>query len=251
MRRLLQVGLLLVLAVPAGAGHQSTILFKDFTGEQPVAYRIPISFDADELRVDTKGLTDAAGASEMIFRTATRKVWHIDHADKSYLEIDERMASTMTDGVNKALEWLEGMWGEDAEPGGNDAPLVAEHAGQRREIMGVPCERYLIRRGDETVQDIWLASWSACGINEGDFTAVRQLALASDKLLALLAATPGFGGLPALPLASVAGLDGYPIMIRQFGGGRVLYDIILHVPEKQGDRAPYLLPEGYRRRLLY
>jgi hypothetical protein len=77
------------------------------------------------------------------------------------------------------------------------------------------------------------------------------LSLASDKILSALGGTPLMKGIPNVPLAAVAGLDGYPVLIRQHNGKRLAFEILLHYPEnKTAPESIFQLKDGYRKRLM-
>lgn len=243
--------ILIPSALPVLAGHYTTAIVKDFTGPRPVAYQARIVFDADRLHVDTTGFSGTEGQTELIYRTDLRKIWQVDHADKSYVEIDEKLMGSVGNGMSAAIGAVEELLRQQGVPIARDAEVAIEATGRVKELWGLSCDGYVIRQGETKLQEVWLASWAASGITMEHFGAVRQLASSSDKILATFAGSALMQGVPYIPLAQVAGLDGYPVQIRQFGQGKVVYDIFLQPPSPtDGEDVRFDIVPGYRRRLM-
>jgi hypothetical protein len=248
-RILLPFGVVALSAVCASGAHRAKMVVRDYSGAQTFAYVSALTFTPSALHVDTHTFSGSETAAALIYRMDQHKIWHVEHGDTSYVEINEKAMALLSTGVNKAIEVMDALFGEEEA---SDPPALASRpTGATRQVLGITCREFEITRGGLRVQTVWLASWASVGLSPERFAAVRGLARSSDQVLAALAAAPLLEGVPEVPLSGVAGLDGYPVLIRHYEGGRVMYDILLHVPET-ADIGPDLfqVAPGYRRRLL-
>jgi len=244
----LAAGVLLGSGLPVRAAYRSAVVVRDYAAARPTAYVADLTFDKGALHMETSRFSGGAADTDLIYNIRERKVWHIDHTDRSYVEVDEHTAVWLSDGFNSAVDVIGAWWSGEEKP---PVPLTTLPTGAKREVQGVPCQGYEIRRGDTLIQTVWLTSWDNAGLTPEAFGAVRRLALSSDSMLKSMQANPLMGGLPYLPLSGVAGLDGYPVVIRHYQGDRVAYEIILPPPtETEDNPSGFKLAPGYTRKLM-
>jgi hypothetical protein len=246
-------GLSLAAAGLAHGAMSTTAIIKDFNGTAPLVYRAPIILDAGKLHIDTSGFSGPDAPTAIIYRTDQRKIWQLDHRDKSYLELDEKLLVSMSSGMDRALKSIDEFVRGKPAAGAPPAPaLEARSTGARREIMGLSCRQVEIWKDQQRLQEVWVADWSGVGMPPDNFQVLIELGRSYERIWATAGSAPMLRAVPAIPVERIAGLDGYPVLIRQFEGTRQTYEIILGRPtDVTAPPAAFEVPAGYRKRLLF
>lgn len=219
---------------------------------RPVAYRAALTLDGLRVHCDTTSFTAMGSKTELIYSANQSKIWHVDHAAKEYLEIDERLATGVSDGVNKAIE----VFGDLARKMRNEEPetgpaVVVRRSGRTATLAGLACSEYVLERGGVKTQEAWVASWTEAGVAPADLAGLKRLLSSYHKVLSVVGGVPMLSHVPNIPMDSVVQSDGFPVLFRHYHGSRILYEIQLNQPEATPrNDGLFRIPEGYHRTLL-
>ena len=239
------VALAVVLAAarPAAAGHAIGVKVTDHTAGSAVTCRTRLLLSGSRLKVDTSPFT--GDASTLYYAAYKDTVWQARHSDRTYVEINSRTVAGMGESLRSAYDRLSG---REPEP---EPDLDVRATAKTAKIGGLPCRRFEVRAGGRLLQEVWAATWRAADIDAAAFATVRQLALSYERIMSALGETPTLRGMSRIPVAGIARIDGYPVLIRHFEGGRLAFELQLDAPAQQPiDPATLDPPAGYRRVLF-
>jgi hypothetical protein len=261
MKRLLFV--CLVLSLAAGSASADYLVIMDERSvadpdEPPQEHRIYLGNGVLKF-------TDGDGGM-MIYRAADEVMYAVETSSESYYVMDKEsmtaMASqigAMTEQMKAALEQLPEDQREMAakymaesmgSAGAAAAPTVkVEDTGKTERIDGKACKRYDVQVGGEKENEIWVTDFKNVGMNAGDFQVFRDFA---GFMGDLMASVPQFGDATGdNAFSSMAEIDGFPVLIREFDGETVETENKLRsVEEVTVDEAEYMPPEGFTEKKM-
>jgi len=216
-------------------------------------YRVPIAVEGARLKADTTMVSGGKGRTELLYASDRGLIWHLDHASRSYLEVNERAFTELGSGVAAAKDFLQDqmrrMGLDKSEP--VDRTVTVEKTNQAGEFGGMRCTLYRVRQGGQHIQDLWCASWADAGIDRAAFTVPRRLLFSCQTVLPGLAGALPLGGLDQIPLGGILQVDAYPVRLIQYVNGSTRYDIQLGRPvTKDMNAAAFELPGGYTKDTL-
>jgi hypothetical protein len=223
-----------------------------------------IWIDGLRLRAETGS---SAGAGVVIFLGGGDgpRIWTLDPADRSYVEIDRETLGRVGERLARARREMEArmaslppeqraavarMMGDRAPV---SAPLEAIDTGESDQVGERTCRRYRLVRGGESQGDVCVLSWKEAGVRRTQLRVFRELARFQRDVIESLGAAPG-GQLGALPFEVFDQLDGFPLRTRRLQDGTAIRETTFRLVDGAGRKgagdARFALPADYRRREL-
>jgi len=251
---------LVALGPPAFAGARFTTETRRVAPSGVKTSTAVLTAEGRQLRLDP-----ADGDSTVIYQADGGRVWVIDHAKKSYVQVDRATTQDMSRRLQGARAELERRLGElppeqaaamdrllgkrtaDAAPA---VPSIeVRETGGSDEIQGVACKEVEILQEGVRLAEVCAASFSDAGIPSETLDVVREL---TDFLGETV---NGFlkGGLQdegMLALQSLGKLDAVPMRVRAFQDGTLRQETVVTAIERRTFPAQeFKVPAGYSPRI--
>lgn len=221
------------------------------------------------VKIVTSGDDPDPGA--MIFRGDQSRLLVIDDEQRTYqvlneeiaAELRDRMGGPMDEQLNMARRKLEKQLGELSEeqrqgleralgyPEGGAQNIFGEEQqavevrkiGDRATHAGLPCVRWDVTRGGETVTELWITDWRHVEDGATLKKAFQNLSEFFDGL-----AEHGFQDTEGLNFYRyIHEIDGFPVVTRNFSNGELEEESILRRVQRQVlSTKAFELPPGYR-----
>jgi len=201
----------------------------------------------------------------MFFDQKSQTITIIDHAKRSFIIMDEAkieravgMASSVVGAMSSAMESLKSLPEDQRAAAENflksmgvaspdDAAKSSVTAtGNSRQVNGVRCSLYSVRRGETEVSEACIASKQDTGISAPDWATIQSMRgmwmKYADRAAPLL---DRFGaGLPDMAAIEV---DGLPVMVSRAGKPQM---VIRSVAAAKAPKELLVIPAGYTERNL-
>ncbi len=250
--------LILLVAGPAGAG---TFLVLETTrlDDGSLLERTELRADGTRLRVDTDG-----GRSSVVYLAEERTVRVLNHAERSYLEVDQQTTQQVARGLEKVNRELrdrldslpasqraaaERLLNQTLGPGAETKrpEVVVVPTGGSDEIEGHACREFDVLRDGTRVADVCKAEYAEVGVAPETLGALRELAGFLRESLAALA-PEGLRGRSLDALDSFDHLDGVPLRIRAYESGTpVRQSRITDIVTRTLPKTDFAVPDGYTK----
>ncbi len=207
--------------------------------------KLPVLFTRRYLKIGLPGT--GRRESDLLHDRQTGNCCLVDHANKSYVQINTKAMSAVGDAartVGDAIREGVGKLTGTAPP--PKPALRIETSGQTQTVAGMLCHHFTIRRGKTLVQEIWATSWKQAGIERKDMEVLRDLARAMNQpaLTSLLGLTTD--GRYSLT-EGLLQVDGYPVVFVQYEKERPLCRIRMNRPRRtEAGAATFHCPPSYR-----
>ncbi len=270
-------------AVPLEADVVMSLRTTDFSSPSPeventrMAIRPSAGEQAGQLKMDiTSPRGEAAEAPREPRRNHTL-VFHggespsitvVDHRKKSFSIIDResmavfstelrmmaqatsmRIGSLPPEQREIVQKMLDNQYGPDRSTPRLAAGTMVKTSG-RETLSGLPCVKYELFQRGEKLREVWVAPAAAVRGGEPALALLREM---SDFYGTLMASferiAPAFvGGLrpDESPFEDLRRMNGFPVLTRNFAGGRIKTEIaLLSVTEQQLSAGELEPPEGY------
>jgi hypothetical protein len=248
-----------LLSFPLYAGVAMEMVTRDASGQE--TDRIQLSAQAGMLRVDS---TDGGATSNVSMIFLGEEFLVLDHADKSYIVMDEAMLDEFAARISAAMQQLEAqlaslppeqramaeqmMQGQmQGMRGRQGAPLPAP----RIEAVGTSqwqdqsCTQYAVYEGGEKTQLVCAAALDHIQGSDEMMQAFRQMA---DYVRKMTESLPMSTDASMNPGELMDQLDGFPVHRIAYAGGEVVEeDLLESLTEKELDEGLFAAPDGYRR----
>jgi len=261
MKKLLiaSIPLLFVLSSPLYAGVAMDMVTKDASGQETERSRMYAQ--SGMLRVDG-GADGSSSNVSMIFLGDEFLV--LDHAEKSYIIMDEAMLDEFASRISDAMQQIEaqlaslppeqramaeqmmkgqmqGMTGKSASP--SPAPRIeAIGTGKWHDQS---CAQYAVHEGGQKTQEICVASLDHIQGSDDMMQAFRQMA---DYVKQLTEALPFSTDESMNPGELMDQIDGFPVHRIAYQDGEVTQeDILESLTEKELDESLFEAPGDYNR----
>ena len=231
----------------ARAGMAIPVEIKDLRGKGSVRYSTTLYVEGQRIKLDTTRFKPGGEKTELIYRGDAKRAYYVDHSEKSYIELDEEMATGLASRIEVLLERLSGNTGSVPEK--KSAPRFEIRKTDAFEtLLKTHCRRYDVFQGDHRIQEVWIAPWKEAGIRRDAFSGLRRLAVTFDKVMSVLGHTPFLKNVEYVPMGPVFGIDGYPVSLKHFKGKRLIFDIRLRFPRpSRFPPAFFSIPRDYTR----
>ena len=221
-------------------GYQARARLTPQAGLGLVAVDAQCLFDASQARINVGNGREIIAVVDYHPEDGTIVV--VDHPSRTQYRIASRLVGAAADAFSVVKGKVDQLR-KKPEP----MALQIKRTGRRRQLSGVPCHEFDVRDGTRLVQRIWMTSWGNAGITKDDMSVVREC-------LAMYGKTSGAFVklgliLPGMDFSSepVLRLDGYPVEVQHYAGGKVAYTVQLGLPEPARRTIQALwIPEDYR-----
>ena len=266
--------LTLWMAGPAMAGVVFEVETTDHTREEPRSQQIEIRAEGKNL---TMNIPQAQGSPDaMVYRGASREMLVIQHANQSYMQIDEEAVKAMASQVSSAMSQIEEAMANipekqrammekllqermpppAAEP--EKPSLEFRKTGEKAEKNGYPCTRYEVLQAGRKRSELWVTDWSNVEGGAEVAVAFEDMADFFSELIKSLPDTGGgfgggFGGLAEGPIMGLREIGGFPVVTREFGeDGSLEGESELRSARRESiDPDAFEPPAGYKRQQMF
>ena len=208
----------------------------------------------------------------MIFLGQERRLVAIDHARKSFVEIDENVVVGMDERMKNAMgraheqarklppgqrEAMEQRLSERMAASRLQPPASIEvrRTDERDTLDGRPATKHVVFRDGEKIREVWTTPWSGIEGGEELRPAFAELVSFVDELQTvvdrLLTSAGGSLSIASGPFAAMERMDGFPVLATSFEEGReVLRTVFTSSRRLALDPSTFEPPEGYRSRIV-
>ncbi len=131
-----------------------------------------------------------------------------------------------------------------------EAKAAIIRTSDRKTLSGLPCVKYEVFQGGKKLREVWIAPPAAVRGGESALALLRQMSDFYGTLMAsfdeLASGLGGGFGLNQNPFEDLARMRGFPVLTRNFSGGRINTEVaLLAVDERRVPAAEFETPEGY------
>ncbi len=217
-------------------------------------------FADDRLKI-VSAATERGPQPEMIYRGDRKLVWIVDHGRKNYIQMDEETMERMArqfSGVYAQLEkqlaqlppdqraqaerMLKGRLPQPPEQEQPRGELT--NTGERREINGYPCVKYEFHLNGVKDSELWVTRSSSL-----NFSAMAELLRSMGEFYSgLTRSLPQGSQSVDFDFQALSGLDGFPILIRNYDGDRATNETqIRQIREESVAGDFFEPPSGYEK----
>lgn len=232
----------------ATAGHQVDVRILDRTAAKPATHRARLLLDAKACSLDTTGLR---GSPSTLLGRQGDAVYLLDHPNRRYVAINLQALSGASSVARNVGAMLPPALGDMLPASVSAGPCTVTATERRQQIAGLPCQLYVVTRDDQKIQELWVTPWSRVSMPRQSFDLIKEIAEHGSSLAAVLSAGTGAPPLPPLSGEALARIDGYPVLISLYDGGRPLYEVRLSAPKPATTTAAdFAVPADYTRTLL-
>jgi hypothetical protein len=248
----------LAAASAASADVTFTIETRSLQQESAAVDTQQVRATADKLVMDGK---QDDGSYSVIFRGDRQTFYHVQHADKSYVELDKATAEKLGGRLQEAMQSLEAkmeklspeqraqveaMMGKTPVAPTSQARELRP-TGAKRDVDGIPCTQWEIWAGPVKESEAWVAKWKDVGLDPKAFAVFESMGRFFE---ASLASVPGLAGVADENriFADLERLAGLPLIMRDFEDGEPIEETrIRDWRSARVDASAFELPAGYRR----
>jgi hypothetical protein len=258
------LSLALALSSPALAGVVIELESRDLVADQATPSH-KIFADGEMLRMEVQGGEDQD--TTMIFRDNV--IYIVNHRDKSYFKLDEAMLEELGSQVSQAMKMMEeklaqlppeqramvekmmqGQMGAQMQGGmlgGAPQPQRIEAEGSQK-VESYSCKKYGVYRGTEKTSEILVAPADEVGAAAEALDAIRAMARFSETMLESFKDSP-LAGMVDNPYQVLSEIDGFPVVTREFEGGRATEETVLKSANRESlDAGLFKPPADYKEK---
>lgn len=261
--KVLQTVSLMILLVASStiyAGVEMDLVSRDAGGK--TTQTMKVYAQAGKVRIEDSG-ESADREMSMIFLEDEFVI--IDHAEKSYVVMDEAMMAEMGTQINSAMQQMqeqlknlppeqramveEMMKGKmKSMMGGSEEkqPVRVEKTGMG-EWESEPCTQFAVRQNDELLQEVCAAELSdvkgATEAKQAFESMARFMTRLAESMPEIVA-----GSLAETPMALMDQIDGFPVRTTHYEEGEFSQETTLEgIAEMDLDASIFTAPEGYTK----
>ena len=258
-----------VAAVPSFADSILEFQSTEFGQGQPIVGTVQISTSGADTRLEINSVSSAE-AGGMIFHGERGEMIILDHAQGSYLIIDQARMNAMASQVSQAMtqmqEALAAMPPEQralaeqmmqrqfpaAAPkqSPKQSPDIINALGSHGEVAGIECRNYEVMRDGRKVRELCMSDWDDIAGGQETAEALKDVAGFFESMRQ---AFSGAGAMDAFDrqqelFGHMNELDGYPILYRDFSASGALERQVILTSARQEDVSPgfFKPPQGYK-----
>tara|TARA_B100000809_G_scaffold226496_1_gene238175 strand:+ start:646 stop:1461 length:816 start_codon:yes stop_codon:yes gene_type:complete len=222
-----------------------------------------------EIRGRSVKMTSSNNKQYQIFRGDRKKMYMVDPATRTYMVFDEqsmeaigeKMSSVMADASSQLAKAMEGMTEEQKAAmqkympnvtpptqSREDGPdMQVKKTAGKRTVDGYPCVRYDLLKGGAKEAEMWVTPWSKVKHGKAAYGAYTDMARFMEGMMKALAKTPMLSG-AANSMSGMGKVDGFPVLIRHFSGGRLESETTFTSFTKSGGTGEIDIPTNFTRR---
>lgn len=258
-----------VVTAPSFADSILEFQSTEFSQGQPIVGTVQISTSGDNTRLEINSVSSAE-AGGMIFRGARDEMIILDHAQGSYMIIDQARMNAMASQVSQAMtqmqEALAAMPPEQRalaeqmmqrqfptaapEQTPKKSPDIINDLGSHGEVAGIECQNYEVMRDGRKVRELCMSDWDDIAGGQETAEALKDVAGFFESM------RQAFSGAGAMEVfdrqqelfGHMNELDGYPILYRDFSASGALERQVILTSARQEDVSPGFFepPQGYK-----
>ncbi len=256
----------LALASPLAGVVVMDLRTTHYSGPAPRIENSRMAIGAGALKMELE--SDAGLNHTLVFRGGEAPPrTAIDHREKSYLVLDRAAIQALGMEMQMAMHAATAKIGELApeqrqivqkmieaqfgRPRGEPPPPPSTviKTDDRDLKSGLPCVKHEVFRRGEKLREVWTAPSSEVPGGEAALGLLREMSDFYSTLMGSLEkVAPGLGSFRSdrSPFEDLARMNGFPVLTRNFAGGRVDTEIaLLSVEEQRLSAAEFELPAGY------
>lgn len=191
---------------------------KNITADEmgkPQEFVMTMYIKKDMVRIETRGAT--MPSSTMLYRTDLKKIYMLNHEEKTYFEIAQD-------------EKAEELYGA----GGTSGQYTVKKTGKSRTIAGYPCDQFILKRANEETE-----LWGTKKL--GHLVKSISQALGQEHMNVAEGAINEVMKMGIYPMLSTTKIDGHLIESQE----------ITRVEAKRLDMKPFELPSGYKKQKTF
>lgn len=254
-----------VAAAPSFADSILEFQSTEFGQGQPIVGTVQISTSGDNTRLEINSVSSAE-AGGMIFHGVRDEMIILDHAQGSYMIIDQARMNAMASQVSQAMtqmqEALAAMPPEQralaeqmmqrqfpaAAP--KQSPDIINALGSHGDVAGIECRNYEVMRDGRKVRELCMSDWDDIAGGQETAEALKDVAGFFESMRQ---AFSGAGAMDAFDrqqelFGHMNELDGYPILYRDFSASGALERQVILTSARQEDVSPgfFKPPQDYK-----
>jgi len=255
----------LAWAATAAADVVVTVEKKDLAVDPPTVDTQMIYMTPDKLSAE--GEDGNGGKVGMIYRGDRGLIWTIDHASKSYVEMDRAAMAKMGEQLDAAMKQMQAQMAQmpeeqrkmveqmmkDKSGATSDKKPVVEikPSSAKQTVAGKSCSRWDVNVDGVKTAEMWGASWKDAGVDKESFAAFHDLAAFMQTLMdsspVLANAIREEGGM----FQGLDKVDACPVLIRSFADGKVVDETLFKsVQPGKVEASRFEVPAGYAKKSL-
>ena len=236
-----------LLCFQAHAGIVIDADIKDMRFDQALQYRTKLLIEGERLKIDTTPFRTGDGRTEALYDSSKRVFYVVSHTEQSYIELDEVVLFDTIDSLNAALRFLKRQMGVADVPK-SSAFFQVRETDETRIVANLRSRKHVILRDGGIRQEVWVATWEEAGIEKETLGSLKKLAKAYEKVMSNLGRVPLFREVQYVPIEGLFQIDGYPVAIKHFENGKLLYDVQLGISaDVTLNPMTFLVPKIYER----
>lgn len=255
---------------PLWAGHVFEYQTRDLRRSAERVLETEIAIEGSQMKIDNAEVLD--NRVSFLFDRANGDLMLVNHGSERYLPIDQTTIESLSEQVDDALAqldeqlaalpedqraafraMLEGGLGTALDGEGGDTVETTVHkTDTRAEKQGLPAVKYEVREGQKVVSELWVADPGRVDGGREAAAMLRAMATQFEETLGALRSRLGaFGDAlegVEVPYRAMREIDGFPVLMRTFEGGKVLQEtIFLGVEQRELKPATFRPPRSYEQ----
>jgi len=250
-----------LFAAPLSAGVVAQMENRDLSGDAETKTQVRILLQDKLARFDD-GMTESSGPdTSMIFRGDREEMLVVEHGRKQVMRIDQQTIEQLGAQMNAMMKQMEEQMAnmppevrqmmKDKMPGMGAAPAVpkieVKATTVRETQQGYPCLRYDVFQEGKRVREYWVTSMDNVGITSEDFSVFQEMSGFFEKMLNAFSQAMSLQEMLENPVAELAKMDGFPVLMREYDGDKVVQENRLVSVEKRSLPAEeFDAPAGYK-----
>lgn len=230
------------------AGIVIKIEIDDLRPPAPTKYTTTLYIQDNNLKMDTTTLSVGEGKTELIYLADQRVLQYVMHSDGTYVELDEAALLELSKEIRENIVGLKEKVGLASEDSLGKDFEIKKQVGRRR-ISELDCDKFLVFKDGERIQEVWVAAWKDVGIEREDFSVLRKVSSSYDEIMSTLSAIPLLRDIEYVPMGGIMGVGGYSVSFKYYRDNAVLFEVSLRPPQKKSlSKSLFMIPKGYSRR---
>ena len=254
----------LVAAAPTFADSILELQTTEFSQGQPIVGTVQISSAGSDTRLEIISVSSGE-AGGMIFHGARNEMIILDHAQGTYMVIDQARMNAMASQVSQAMSQMqealaampaeqrtlaEQMMQQQLPAAPQEKPSeTINDLGSHGEVAGIACRNYEVVRDGLKVRELCVSDWNDI---EGGQEAADALKGVANFFESMRQAFSGAGGMDVFDrqqelFGHMDELDGYPVLYRDFSASGALERQTILTAAREREVSPEFFqpPAGY------
>lgn len=248
-KRLALLLVLFALPVLAEEAWLVPLRIRDYSSGQPRQTMANLLICGTGMQMDTSPFSGQR--TEAVYRSDLGTLWLIQHDKQTVMPINEQTITRLSNGMQLAASVFKDLTQSAAEPAEPRLPLEITQLAETADIGGRRCFALVATRGGVKQQEAWFADWSSVPMTAKTMQPLRTLAAAYDRIFSSSSSSQMFQDIDYVPMTALLRADGFPVALRHFENGRLMYEIRTGDPQpKDASPTRFTRPAGYKTTVL-